>query len=99
MLDQRTLPHEPKLIDMENIIHIDETWHYCTKNSKYYLLPGEEEQYRTVQNKNHIGKVMFLTAMARPRYDDKGNCTFDGKIGAWAFIRKVPHLFQFLTLV
>jgi hypothetical protein len=69
------------------------------KNSKYYLLPGEEEQYRTVQNKNHIGKVMFLTAMARPRYDDKGNCTFDGKIGAWAFIRKVPHLFHFLTLV
>jgi len=32
---------------------------------------------------------MFLTAVAKPRYDNEGNCTFDGKIGIWAFIRKV----------
>jgi len=28
---------------------------------------------------------MFLCATARPRYDDDGNMTFDGKIGIWAF--------------
>jgi hypothetical protein len=33
--------------------------------------------------------VMFLTAVAKPRYDDEGNCTFDGKIGIWPFVRKV----------
>ena len=69
------------------------------KDMTYYLLPEEEDPYRTVQNKNSIGKVMLLTAVARPRYDDAGNCTFDGKIGVWAFIRKVPHLFYFLTLI
>ena len=32
-------------------------------------------------DKNAIGKVMFLTAVAKPRYDNQGNCTFDGKLG------------------
>ena len=32
---------------------------------------------------------MFLSAMARPRYDAQGNCTFDGKIGVWAFVEWV----------
>jgi hypothetical protein len=100
MLDPRTLPNNPKFIEMDNIIHLDETWHYLTKKDrKYYLLPGEEEPYRTVQNKNSIGKVMLLIVVAKPRYDDEGNCTFDGKIGVWAFIRKVLHSFHFLTLV
>jgi hypothetical protein len=31
MLDPNTMPHEPKFIDMENIVHLDETWHYYTK--------------------------------------------------------------------
>jgi hypothetical protein len=30
---------------------------------------------------NSIGKVMFLTAVAKPRYDEQGKETFDGKIG------------------
>ncbi|CAO1945877.1 unnamed protein product, partial [Urochloa humidicola] len=100
MLDPRTLPNEPKFIEMENIIHLDEKWYNATKkDNTYYLLPEEEDPYRTVQNKNSIGKVMFLIAVARPRYDAEGNCTFDGKIGVWAFIRKVLHLVHFLTLV
>jgi hypothetical protein len=53
----------------------------------------------TVQNINSIGKVMFFTIVAKPTYDAEGNCTFDGKIGVWAFIRKVLHVFHFLTLV
>jgi hypothetical protein len=32
---------------------------------------------------------MFLCALARPRFDDNGNCTFDGKIGMWPFVEKV----------
>jgi len=31
---------------------------------------------------------MFLAATARPRYDDQGNCTFDGKIGIWPFVER-----------
>ena len=33
MLDQRTLPNEPKFIDMENIIHLDEKWYNTTKST------------------------------------------------------------------
>jgi hypothetical protein len=92
MLDPNTLQTEPKFIEMENIIHIDEKWFYVTKKDKtYYLLPEEEDPYRTIHNKNCIEKVMFLTAVVKPRYDNEGNCTFDGKIGIWAFIRKVAY--------
>ena len=90
MLDPSTLHTEPKFIEMDNIIHMDEKWYNATKkNMTYYLHPDEDEPQRTVRNKNGVGKVMFLTAVAKPRYDDEGNCTFDGKIGIWAFIRKV----------
>ena len=60
------------------------------KARNFYLLPNEEDPYRTVRNKNFIEKVMFLSAVALPRYDNDGNCIFDGKIGVWAFVRKVP---------
>ncbi|EEE52153.1 hypothetical protein OsJ_33993 [Oryza sativa Japonica Group] len=72
MLDHRTLPNNPKFIEMENIIHIDEKWFNATKKDKtYYLHPLEPEPYKTVQNKNAIEQVMFLSAVARPRFDDE----------------------------
>ena len=38
MLDRNTLSHEPKFVDMYNIVHIDEKWFYMTKKAeKYYL--------------------------------------------------------------
>jgi len=41
MLDQRTLPNEPKFIDMENIIHQDEKWYNTTKKGHDLLFtPG-----------------------------------------------------------
>lgn len=92
MLDQATLGDaEPKFIDMHNIVHIDEKWYYMTKKGrKYYLLPEEDDPVRAVQNKNSIGKVMFLTAVARPKYDGQGNLIFSGKLGVWAFVKVVP---------
>ncbi len=44
---------------------------------------------RRVQNKEHMMKVMFLAAVARPRYDPEGECTFDGKIGMFPFVERV----------
>lgn len=29
---------------------------------------------------------MILCALARPRFDSEGNCTFDGKIGCFPFV-------------
>ena len=92
MLDETTLENDrPSFNDMSRIVHIDEKWFDMTKRkSTYYLLPQEEAPLRTVPNKNSIGKVMFLTAVAKPRYDENGVVTFDGKIGVWAFVKETP---------
>ena len=90
MFDQQSLQNRPTFRDMRNIIHIDEKWFNTTqKTMKFYKLPSEENPHRTVQNKNSIGKIMFLVAIARPRYNAEGICIFDGKIGIWPFIKKV----------
>jgi hypothetical protein len=59
------------------------------KSANYYLLADEDEPYRTCKNKNFIGKVMFLVAVARPRFDDEDNETFSGKIGVFPLVHKV----------
>jgi transposase-like protein len=100
MLDPSTLVNDPKFLEMYNIIHIDEKWFYITrKNRNFYLVPDEIDPHRTVQNKNAIVKVMFLSAVARPRFDEQGNCTFDGKLGVWAFVRKVFFFIAILILI
>ena len=81
----------PSFTTMENDVHMDEKWFMMTKVDKnYYLLPDEEEPTRAIQNKNCIGKVMLLCAVARPRYDRDGKLTFSGKIGMWPFVKEIP---------
>ena len=82
MLDENNIPHDSGFKGMYNIVHIDKKWFYMTKKSEnYYLLPYEEEPLRTYKSKNFIAKVMFLVALARPRFDAEGNEFFSGKIG------------------
>ena len=83
MLDQTSLGDaEPRFIDMQNIIHMDEKWYYMTKKArKYYLLQEEDDPERTIQNKNNIGKLMLLTVVGRPRRNAQGIVTFSGNIG------------------
>ena len=65
---------------MTNMVHIDEKWFDMTRvKNSYYVLPGEPELKRTVSNTHSIGKVMFLTVVARPRYNNEGELTFDGR--------------------
>lgn len=78
---------------MFNTIHIDEKWFYMTKvKSRFYLTVDEEPPARSVYNKNHITKVMFMAAVARPQFDLNGVCIFDGKIGIWPFIYKAKAI-------
>ncbi|EEE62853.1 hypothetical protein OsJ_17656 [Oryza sativa Japonica Group] len=67
---------EPKFVDMRNIVHIDEKWFNTTKKTRnFYMVHWEDDPYRPVQNKNSIDKVMFLAAVARPRYNEEGTST------------------------
>ena len=77
--------------DMFNVVHIDEKWFYMTRESKRcYLVPGEIETLRTCKSKKFITKIMFLAAVARPRYDDFGNEVFSGKIGIFPLTTLEP---------
>ncbi|KAM0836755.1 hypothetical protein ACQ4PT_062108 [Festuca glaucescens] len=70
-----------------NYVHIDEKWFFRTrKTQNIYLSHREEAPRRETKNNGHIQKIMFVSAMARPRYDAEGNCVFDGKIGVWAYV-------------
>jgi hypothetical protein len=93
MLDETTVvdARGPSFGNMHNIVHIDEKWFNMTKKNKnYYLLLEEDDPIRVVQSKDCIGKVMFLTVVARPRFDSAGNVTFSGKIGVWPFVKEIP---------
>ncbi|GJQ92920.1 ATPase ARSA2-like protein [Tanacetum coccineum] len=82
MVDRSLLSPSPKVYDMSNIVHIDEKWFYMSKLTKrYYLVPGEDDPVRTCKSKTLITKVMFLAAVAQPRFDTLGNEVFSGKIG------------------
>lgn len=90
-LEPSSLPHKPTFKAGYNVVHIDEKWFYRTrKNQKLYLSNKEPNPQRQTKNKGHIEKIMFLAAMARPRYNSAGECTFDGKIGVWPYVEWVP---------
>ena len=73
-----------KFENMEDLIHIDEKWFYLMKDGQCFIIAADEEEpYRHVQHKSFLTKIMFLCAVARPRYDTNKNAWFDGKIGIW----------------
>jgi hypothetical protein len=90
MLNQTTITDDkPFFVNTYNIVHIDEKWFDMKKRKRdYYLMPEEPDPQRTIHNKNNISKVMFLTAVARPRFDEDEDekVLFDGKLGVWAFV-------------
>jgi hypothetical protein len=73
-----------KFMDMYRDVHVDEKWFFLTKKQhKYILTEGETDPHRTINQKSHVDKVMFLCAQARPRKDYARNKSWDGKIGLW----------------
>ena len=76
--------------NMFDYIHIDEKWYYLTKNCRrYYLGKDVDIPRRTSKSKHFKTKVMFLGAVARPRWDSNNNRMFDGKLGIWPFTEVV----------
>ncbi|KAF0684296.1 Aste57867_23714 [Aphanomyces stellatus] len=78
------------LKEMDDVVHLDEKWFYITKVKRtFYLVPGEKEPERKCKSKRFITKVMFLSAVARPRYDEVTGLWWKDKIGTWPFTEKV----------
>ncbi|ETV83464.1 hypothetical protein H257_04187 [Aphanomyces astaci] len=55
------------------------------------VVADDDEQVaaRTVKWKHFITKVMFLAAVARPRFDPHTRRVFDDNIGVWSFVEVV----------
>ena len=76
--------------NMHDVVHIDEKWFYMNQNTRrYYLGSNKDKPERKVKSKRFGIKVMFLAAVARPRWDTNRNLWFDGKIGMWPFTEVV----------
>jgi hypothetical protein len=91
ILEPASIPHDPVFKGLFDFAFIDEKWFNMTrKTERYYTVPGEDVPTRTCRNQNYIKKIMFLTALARPRFDSGRNCTFDGKIGCFPFVTYEP---------
>ena len=78
-------PNDPlKFRDMMDRVHVDEKWFFLSRQRERYLLLLEEKNpKRCVKSKSHITKVMFLCAVARPRFNTSANSWWDGKLGIW----------------
>ena len=51
---------------------------------------GEDQATRTCKSETFIPKIMILTAISRPRYDEDKKCTFDGKIECFPLVTFEP---------
>ncbi|XP_010678039.1 uncharacterized protein LOC104893610 [Beta vulgaris subsp. vulgaris] len=81
----RTQP--PKLVDMQNVVHIDEKWFYLSPNMRrFYLLPAEDDPYSCCQSKRFKIKAMFMCATSRHIKDSEGRMIHDGKFGIYPFV-------------
>jgi hypothetical protein len=56
----------------------------------YFLAEGEAEPHRAAKSKRYIEKIMFLAAVARPRFDTTQTSHFDEKLGIFPFTTMVP---------
>ena len=77
--------------DMYNRIHLDEKWFFIdTVTRRIIMAVDEEPLYRSTPHKSHIDKIMFLCAVARPRYNPYTKQIWDGKIGIWPIATLTP---------
>ncbi|RHZ00494.1 hypothetical protein DYB35_012083, partial [Aphanomyces astaci] len=56
--------------DMYDTVHVDEKWFFMTRVQKVYGAICEKIKQRSCKSKHHLLKVMFLTAVAHPRWDE-----------------------------
>ena len=84
-----------KFENMEDLIHIDKKWFYLMKDGQRFIIAADEDEpYRHVQRKSLLTKIMFLCAVARPRYDTNKNTWFDRKIGIWPIRKWEPAMWS-----
>eukprot|EP00270_Netrium_digitus_P006077 TRINITY_DN18283_c0_g1_i1.p1 TRINITY_DN18283_c0_g1~~TRINITY_DN18283_c0_g1_i1.p1 ORF type:complete len:191 (+),score=1.22 TRINITY_DN18283_c0_g1_i1:591-1163(+) len=91
MVDPTTLDSGAPFLGNFDRVHIDEKWFYMSEESgRFYLVPREEKPYRTGKSKHFITKVLFLVAVAQPRFDPARNQWWSGKIDIFPLTFQEP---------
>lgn len=91
LVDTKPRSTELRFDAMYDRVFVDEMWfHICKSRTRYYLGRSEKKNHRTAKNKNFVTKVVFLCAVARPRYCHSTKTWFDGKLGLWPFVEMQP---------
>ncbi|XP_021758504.1 uncharacterized protein LOC110723454 [Chenopodium quinoa] len=79
---------DPKFIDMQHWIHLDEKWFFINPETRtFYLLPTEEDSYRAQQSRRFKIKAMFMGMIGEPLFDEQNNILHDGKYGLFPFVK------------
>ena len=72
-------------------VDIDEKWFYTYSNSgKLKLPPGVQRPKQRLKSKRFVGKIMCLTAIARPIKNGQQR-GFDGKVGCWRVTKQMVY--------
>ncbi len=77
---------------MLNHVYVDKKWFYLTQIKGRVINISEEEEIRktSLKRKRFVTKVIFITAVAHPRYDRTRKAEFHGKIGIWPIVATNP---------
>lgn len=89
---------------MYDRVDIDEKWFHLIHDQEKYIVcdsdysdsetetetETDDVPTRRVRHKGYTGKVQFLCAQARPRWDPHRNAFWDGKLGIWPIGRFQP---------
>ncbi|KAG6962949.1 hypothetical protein JG687_00006835, partial [Phytophthora cactorum] len=74
---------------MYGVVYIVEVWFNLYKGTAiYYLTPDEGLPYRSTPKPRYIGMVIFLAAIARPRFNVRAKKSFDGNNGIWPIVER-----------
>ncbi len=75
---------------MHDYVVLHEKWFYMSETTRTFCLgKGVPEPENSGKSSRYTPKVMFLAAIARPRFDDDGPYVFDGMIGFWSVTEMV----------
>lgn len=76
---------------MYDRIQVDEKWFYLKEGKLNAILaPVEDLALRNIQSKRFITKLMFLSAVPRPIFDNHGKVLFDGNYWLLGFYGRGP---------
>ncbi|XP_021743059.1 uncharacterized protein LOC110709148 [Chenopodium quinoa] len=79
---------DPKFVDMQEVIHIDEKWFYLYPETENSISLQKRKILTGVNCQRGLIKAMFMEMIGKPIYARDGTLLHDGKYGIFPFVKK-----------